>query len=739
MKLYTIYADSNKLKEEQLKGARLSVYFRWFFILLITSLLLIQAMLGHQAESSKSIVFILIYIVSNFGLWFAVKRKYNPRYLGFFSAFIDVGIVCMHLYVQTVNFDYTSSTAAATTFLIPILFLLYTFRLDKGLMYFLIFISVIGFNLVYLTNYFESPELYNLHLSLSPTSHFFKSAYIIFIGLLCVYFQYSISRFINTQISEATEKAKLDARIRVEQEKNMLTQQHLSQEKILIRNLEKEVKEKEQIASKLNESQETLQSIMSNLVGAASRCKFDKNLTVKYYSDKIEEITGYPASDFTDNRVRSFASIIHPDDFIKCNKKIEEAVSTKEPYEFEYRIFHKTGKVVWLKENGKVIFNEKGEIEWLDGISIDITEQKEAEAAYHEVETRFKELTDLLPQPVYELDNEGNIVFCNKATTDLFGDLKTNDKGKKSALQVFVPEDIERVKENLTLRLNGTKLIQQNQYRAYNQKGEIVDVIIYGAPIYRNNEIVGTRGIIIDVTHMKSVEKELKKAKTELELLNKHLEQTVEERTRELTEVNTQLLKLQKENLQSQFEVLKQQVNPHFLFNSLNVLTSLIKVDPDLAETFTERLSKVYRYVLENKDKDLVTLSTEMDFLRAYVFLIDIRFKGKVFVNINFNEDEIEGFVVPLALQLLIENAIKHNTFSKKNPLNINMFVDNNNFLNIVNNLQNRETHMVSTGVGLVNISKRYSLLTESEPVFELTKDEFIAKIPLIKKENKTN
>lgn len=254
----------------------------------------------------------------------------------------------------------------------------------------------------------------------------------------------------------------------------------------------------------------------------------------------------------------------------------------------------------------------------------------------------------------------------------------------------------------------------------------------------KNGKVVGTRGIILDISKLKKAELSLSKAKAELERLNERLEKDVEERTKELTEANTKLIQLQKENLQSQFEVLKQQVNPHFLFNSLNVLTSLIKVDPDLAESFTERLSKVYRYVLENKDKDLVTLGTEMDFLKAYIFLLDIRFKNKVFIDIKFNEDITDGLVVPLALQLLIENAIKHNTFSKKSPLYIELFIDENNFLNIINNLQSRETRAISTGVGLVNIRKRYMLLSDKEPVFEISNKKFVAKIPLLNKDKRT-
>jgi LytS/YehU family sensor histidine kinase len=213
------------------------------------------------------------------------------------------------------------------------------------------------------------------------------------------------------------------------------------------------------------------------------------------------------------------------------------------------------------------------------------------------------------------------------------------------------------------------------------------------------------------------------------------LSKRVAERTKQLTEVNTQLLKVQKENLQSQFEVLKQQVNPHFLFNSLNVLTSLIKVDPDLAESFTERLSKVYRYVLENKEKELVSLSTELEFLKAYLFLLEIRFLKKLFVEIKIDKSYHDYLILPIAIQLIIENAIKHNTFSKIQPLKIEIFVDEQQRLNIVNNLNLRETKFISTGVGLENINRRYALVSDQRPEFIKTSEHFIAKLPLLKPE----
>ncbi len=441
--------DAKTLEDERLKGARLSVYFRWAFITLIVLLWTVQLFMGYKSESLHSLVLIGIYVVSNLILWLAVRHNYNPRYLSFVSAVIDAGIVTYHLFILTAHYDAIAITSAATIFLFPVVFLLYTFRVDRGLLIFLVLLSVFLFNGVYYYHFSLNPELYQGSLSLSPISHVFKSFYILFAGFLCVYLQHSITIFIDKLMTVFDEKTKVDTEYRIEQEKS------------------------------------------------------------KYIQKLVEH---------------------------------------------------------------------------------------------------------------------------------------------------------ERIQ-------------------------------------------------------------------------NKNLEKIVQERTEELTKANTQLLKLQKENLQSQFEVLKQQVNPHFLFNSLNVLTSLIKIDADLAETFTEQLSKVYRYVLENKDKDIVPLRVEMEFLHAYIFLLNIRFKDKIFVNITVNDSFSEMNVVPLALQLLLENAIKHNSFSKKSPLYIDIHVSDDMYLVVANNLQNRENQMVSTGVGLENIRKRYELVSQKNPVFQMKDDKFVAQIPLLANE----
>lgn len=393
-----------ELYDEQLKGARMSVWFRWAFIFLVTTLLLAQLFLGYRQESMHAFILVAIYFISNTALWYAMVKRYNPWWLGYLSAVLDISVICSHLFLMTSGTDPLGITSAATLFLIPIIFLLYTFRLDRKLMFFLIIVALAGFNMVYFLNFAGNQDFYLESLSTSPTSQIFKSAYLFFAGLLCIHLQGFTFEFINRQVG---------------------------------------------------------------------------------------------------------------------------------------------------------------------------------------------------------------------------------------------------------------------------------------------------------------MEKELSAAQTKV-------------------------IELHKQNLQSQFEVLKQQVNPHFLFNSLNVLSSLIKVDPDLAESFTERLSKVYRYVLENKEKDMVPLSTELDFLNSYVFLLDIRFTGKLIVEKEIENKYTGMLIVPMALQLLIENAIKHNTLSKSSPLNISISVDDGNYLIVKNNINLRETRMQSTGVGHENIRSRYKLVSDLEPEFLLTDSYYIARIPLI-------
>jgi len=128
----------------------------------------------------------------------------------------------------------------------------------------------------------------------------------------------------------------------------------------------------------------------------------------------------------------------------------------------------------------------------------------------------------------------------------------------------------------------------------------------------------------------------------------------------------------------------------------------------------------------------MVSLNTEIEFINSYIFLLNIRFTGKIFVKISMEDIKPEMMILPMALQILIENAIKHNTFSKAEPLHIVISVDRNDLLTVTNNLRLRENKMQSTGIGLENILNRYRLISDREPVFEKTETSFIARIPLV-------
>jgi hypothetical protein len=189
--------------------------------------------------------------------------------------------------------------------------------------------------------------------------------------------------------------------------------------------------------------------------------------------------------------------------------------------------------------------------------------------------------------------------------------------------------------------------------------------------------------------------------------------------------------KLREENLIFQNETLKNQVNPHFLFNSLNTLSALITVQPDLAEEFISRLSSIYRYILENCPKDRVTLKEELTFISDYFFLHKIRDDGKIGLSINIVDDS-DFHILPVSLQILVENGIKHNRATREEPLNISIYIEDQQIV-VKNNLQKMATQIKSTGIGLRNLGERVRLVTGKEIIIEETNGYFIVKIPLLK------
>lgn len=189
--------------------------------------------------------------------------------------------------------------------------------------------------------------------------------------------------------------------------------------------------------------------------------------------------------------------------------------------------------------------------------------------------------------------------------------------------------------------------------------------------------------------------------------------------------------KLQMANLQSQLDVLKQQVNPHFLFNALNSLSSLISEDPRQAEVFVDKLSGVYRYVLQANSHDLTTLAAELTFIDAYYHLLQTRYGEGLTLSVAVAEEQRACQLPPLTLQLLVENAVKHNVVSPKRPLHIRIETDETGRLVVQNNRQQKAVRALSNGVGLSNIVAKYQMLNLPPPTVEESGERFVVRLPL--------
>lgn len=200
-----------------------------------------------------------------------------------------------------------------------------------------------------------------------------------------------------------------------------------------------------------------------------------------------------------------------------------------------------------------------------------------------------------------------------------------------------------------------------------------------------------------------------------------------------MLEKSAQAALLQQQYAQVRLLALKNQVNPHFLFNSLSVLSSLVHVNAAASEKFIVQLAKAYRYILEQKDTELVSLKEELDFLDAYFYLLTIRFENKIILKKNILMPAKDWYLPPLTLQLLVENAVKHNKMSASKPLliELNSFADS---LHISNTINTREQDIISTGIGLENIKKRMAFLTEKKVSILNTGTTFSVIIPMVKK-----
>ncbi len=188
---------------------------------------------------------------------------------------------------------------------------------------------------------------------------------------------------------------------------------------------------------------------------------------------------------------------------------------------------------------------------------------------------------------------------------------------------------------------------------------------------------------------------------------------------------------LEKERIQAQLIELQNQLSPHFLFNHFNILYSLIDENKEEAKNFLNQLAEIYRYVLRQKEEELVSLEKELEFLKGYIFLLEVRFSDKINIQLQIDARQNQYHIPPLSLQILLENAIKHNEVSEEFPLNIIIRQENDRLV-FSNTYQPRVSQLPSTKTGLSNIKKRIGLLTDKPLIIKQQSDQFIVEIPLL-------
>ena len=191
--------------------------------------------------------------------------------------------------------------------------------------------------------------------------------------------------------------------------------------------------------------------------------------------------------------------------------------------------------------------------------------------------------------------------------------------------------------------------------------------------------------------------------------------------------------RLEKENAIAKYNVLKSQINPHFLFNSLSVLSNIIEIAPEEADDFIEKLSHIYRYITDKIDRPVVTLKEELDFSASYLELQKVRHKGKISTGIDINNDLLEKFMVPMSMQIVLENCFKHNVVSNEYKLEIKIYNEDQQV--IIENNYNPKNTGKPTGIGIQNLKGRYELVSEKKPEFFIRDSSYIAKLPLIEEE----
>jgi len=278
-----------------------------------------------------------------------------------------------------------------------------------------------------------------------------------------------------------------------------------------------DITERKQAEEVIQEGERKLSTLMSNLPGMAFRCKNQKNWPMQFVSEGSLETTGYRPEDFMSQKI-VFNDLILPEDREYVWKVVQEAVKHKHRYVVEYRIRTLSGQTKWLWEKGTGIFSEDDQLLGLEGFITDITERKQAERARRNSEQRFKDLAEMLPETIFETDKEINLTFINRNAFELFGYSKKDIEKGLNGLELLVPEDRNRARANLAMRLKGEDP-GPVEYQALKKDGSTLPVRFHANSIMKNGELIGLRGIIIDITERKQAEEEVSKSREFLDTI----------------------------------------------------------------------------------------------------------------------------------------------------------------------------------------------------------------------------
>lgn len=252
-------------------------------------------------------------------------------------------------------------------------------------------------------------------------------------------------------------------------------------------------------------------------------------------------------------------------------------------------------------------------------------------------------------------------------------------------------------------------------------------------PFWQHPDLFVQTGVVLDLIFFAlGISYRHRREAVNKAVVEKDLEREREQRRSEYLEADLAMQRMQQEKTEMQMRALQSQINPHFLFNGLNTLSSLIDESPQQAGEFVDELSSVYRYLLRSNESELTTLSVELRFIQSYFHLLKTRFGGSVVLEIAVDEQYEEALLPPLTLQLLVENAVKHNVVLANQPLTIRIRTTQQKQLVIENTLQRKRIRVESNGVGLSNIAVKYRLLNQLPPFIEEDKDWFRVTLPLL-------